>query len=240
LFELKCDSFDGLNIFGRWFEGNVFAILLEGEAFVGRLLMGDDGEVEECRWIIGLRFERGAKAADGFVRATALMGADAAEPIQRFGVLRAEMESVLKGFFCGSEIVYAQLRGAELEERFEGIRAAQCVGDEFSFGSIIFLLIEVEAAEVKMSFAEVVIDEERAPVGFFGFAELASVVISEAEIVPRQSIGGYECDGEFEFFNGLAVITFVDEFFALEEGFGTGGSATGCQEQEKENERRVK
>src|SRR5262249_6766829 len=160
------------------------AIFLEGEPFVGRLLMGDNRQVEQGRWEIGLRFERGAKAANGFVGATVLMRADAAKPIQRLGILRAEMESVLKGFFRTDKIINWQLSGAELEERVEGIRAAQGVGDEFGFGGIIFLLIEKKTAEVKMGFAEVVIDEERASIGFFGFAELAGVVISEGEIVP--------------------------------------------------------
>src|SRR5690242_12636549 len=100
------------------------------------------------------------------------MGADAAEPIERFGILCAEMESVLKGFFSGSEIVHAQLRGAKLEKRVEGIRAAEGVGDEFGFGSIIFLLIEIKTAEVVVCLAKVVVDEECAPVSFFGFADL--------------------------------------------------------------------
>jgi hypothetical protein len=142
--------------------------------------MGDDCQVEQGGRITGLRFERGAKVADSFVGAPALMRADAAEAIQRFGVLRAEMQGVLKGFFCGSEIVRAQLSGAKFKERVEGVCAAKGVGDEFRFGQVIFLLFEIKAAEVVMSFAEVMIDQERPLVSFFGFAELAGVVISQA------------------------------------------------------------
>jgi hypothetical protein len=100
-------------------------------------------------------------------------------------------------------------------------------------------LVEIKTAEVVMSLAEVVVDEESAPVGFFGVGELAGVVISETEIVPRLGIGGNKCGGEFELFNGLGVVAFVDEFFALNEGFGAGGSATGCNNEEKENEGEV-
>jgi hypothetical protein len=128
------------------------------------------------------------------------------------------------------------LSGAKFEERVEGVCAAQGVGDEFSSGGIIFLLVEIKAAEVVVGFAEVVIDEEGALIGFFGFAELAGVVISEGEIVPCVGVGGNECGGEFEFFNGLGVIAFVDKFFALEERFGASRSATGRNEKEKEND----
>ena len=86
-----------------------------------------------------------------------------------------------------------------------------------------------------MGFAEIMIDEERAPIGFFGFVELAGVMICEAEIVPSLSVGGDECGGKLEFFNCLSVFAFVDEFFTLEESLGTGGSATGCDE--KQNRR---
>ena len=74
--------------------------------------MGDDREVEHCRRIISLRFERGTKVADGFIGATALMGADAADSIQRLRVLRAEMECVLKSFFRRGKFVQAQLGSA--------------------------------------------------------------------------------------------------------------------------------
>jgi len=65
------------------------------------------------------------------------------------------------------------------------------------------------------------------------------MMISEAEIVPRLGVGGNKCGGEFEFFDGLRVFGFVDEFFALNESLGAGGSATACYEQ-KEKERSVK
>ena len=90
-----------------------------------------------------------------------------------------------------------------------------------------------------MRFAEIVVDQEGASIGLFGFVELAGMVISQAQIVPCLGVGGNECGGEFEFFDGLCVFALVDEFFALNESFGTGGSATARYEQEYD-EREVK
>src|SRR6266850_8347152 len=99
LLELESNGFDRLNIFRRRFERNVFAIFLESEAFVLCLLLSDDCPVEQCGWIVGLRFERRAKEGGGFIGAAALTRADTAESIQSFGVLGTEVERVLKSFF---------------------------------------------------------------------------------------------------------------------------------------------
>ena len=91
-----------------------------------------------------------------------------------------------------------------------------------------------------MGFAEVVIEQKGTSISVFGFAELAGVMISEAEVIPGLGVGGNECGGEFEFFYCLGVFAFVDELFALEEGLGAGWSATGCEQKEKENKTKVK
>ena len=166
------------------------------------------------------------------------MRADAAKTIESFGILWAETKCVLKCFFRGSDFIYAQLRGAKFEQCIERICAAEGIGDEFGFCGVVFLLLEIKAAEVVMSFAEIVINEEGASIGLFGFAGLVGVMISEAEVIPCLGIGGNKCGGEFEFFNGLRVFAFVDEFFALNKGFGARGSAAGYEE--KQNEREVK
>ena len=189
--------------------------------------MGNDCEVEKCRRIIGFGFERGAKVANGFIGATALVRADAAEAIEDFGVLRAEPKRILKSFFCGGQFIHTQLSGAELEEGVERVCAAKGVGDEFGFCEVIFLLLQIKAAEVIMGFAEVVINEEGPSIGLFSLAGLAGVVISEAKVVPCLGVGGDECGGKFEFFDGLCVFAPVDEFCALKEGLGAGRSAAG-------------
>ena len=69
--------------------------------------MGDNRQIQHCRRIIGLGFERGAKVADGFIGAAALTSADTAESVERFGVLWTETKGVLESFFRGSEFIDA-------------------------------------------------------------------------------------------------------------------------------------
>src|SRR5262245_45688610 len=157
--------------------------------------MGDDRQVQQRRWIIGFGFERRAKIANGFIGATALMRADAAESIEGFGILRAETKRVLKSFFRRSDFIYAQLSGAKFEQRVKRVSAAKGVGDEFGFCGVIFLLLEIEGPKVVMGFAEVVVHKEGAAVSLFGFSELAEVMISETEVIPCLSVGGNESCG---------------------------------------------
>ena len=155
-----------------------------------------------------------------------------AERIKDFGMGAVQPECLAEGAGGVLPAFGAYLSAAEANLSFERIGLQDNEAAQFANGADGVPAFEQEGSEVEAGGGEIVIEFEGGPVGLGRFGRLPGSVVGQSEMILRLSVLRQMMNGEFEPVDGALEAAFVDHFFSVEQGSGTGFRAAGKPKQD--------